>query len=103
MLEFLLCSMDNLVEAGLLMPPFLANVNPQKRAAERGEYKGKLKYTSLVLIVDKRMKRAKYEQFLLTLAGAYVDYKLYFPSWTSVVGFIELVYFTSMREIWLEA
>jgi hypothetical protein len=49
------------------------------------------------------MKRAKYEQFLLTLAGAYVDYKLYFPSWTSVVGFIELVYFTSMREIWLEA
>lgn len=96
---------DLLVQKGLLMPPFLANVNPSSLYdILRGELlleenqKGKLKFASLVEIWDKRIQRARYEQFLLELASVYEGYCLYFPAFLDFRGRIYRTGFLHFHE-----
>jgi len=46
----------------------------------------KFKFASLVGILDKRIQRARYEQFLLELATVYEGYTLYFPAFQDFKG-----------------
>jgi hypothetical protein len=79
-------SKNELVEAGLLMPAFLAKVNPTlvrnalKKELSSEEYKGKFRYSPLVHAIEKRMQRARFEEALLDLAYAYRGYTIYFPA-----------------------
>lgn len=92
MLYFIKDNMDQLSSAGLLLPPFLANVNPSLVRKElqtllsSGEYKDKLKYSTLEHIISKRIKRARYEQFLLSLASAYEGLRISFPAFMDFRG-----------------
>ena len=84
---------DLLVQKGLLMHPFLTNVNPsnmydilRKELQLPENKKAKFKYDTLVAILDKRIKRARYEQFLLELATVYEGFPLYFPAFLDFRG-----------------
>jgi len=52
----------------------------------KGEYKDKLKFSTMVDIMDERIKRARYEQFLLKLASAYDGYTFYLPAFIDCIG-----------------
>lgn len=81
-------SMHELVYAGLLMPPFLAQVKPKlvrqalKNELNSDRFKGKFRYSYMYRVIVKRIQRARYEQGLLALARAYVGYDIYFPAFT---------------------
>lgn len=86
-------SMDELVAGGLLMPPFLATIKSHKafRDAIKAElisdkYKGKLRFSSIMRIMYKRMQRARFEQALLTQARSYVGYEIDFPAFIDFRG-----------------
>lgn len=52
----------------------------------KGEYKDKFKFSTMVDIMDERIKRACYEQFLLKLASAYDGYTFYLPAFIDFIG-----------------
>jgi DNA-directed RNA polymerase len=91
-LSFLKENQDFLVQKGLLMPPFLANVISSdmydliRKELLEDNQKVKFKYDTLVGIMDKRIQRARYEQFLLELATVYEGYTLYFPAFLDFRG-----------------
>lgn len=77
LLDFIKSNQDFLVEKELLMPPMLANISPHtvynimRTEFSTGENKEKSKFSTNVDILDKRIQRARYEQFLIQLATAY--------------------------------
>lgn len=60
------------------MPPMLANVNPQavynilRDAMSEVDNIEEYKFSTLVSLLEKRIQRARYEQFLLQLASVWV-------------------------------
>lgn len=92
LLTFIKENQDLLVESGLLMPPILANVNPHSvYEILRGELlmnnnKEKYKLSTHVDILDKRIQRARYEQFLIQLATVYDGYTFYLPAFLDFRG-----------------
>lgn len=92
MLDFIEENVEQLYASGLLEPPFLASVKPSlvrkelKKVLSTGEYKGKFKYSTIWHILDRRIQRARYEQFLLSLAGAYDGYRIDFPAFMDFRG-----------------
>lgn len=85
-------SMHELVYAGLLMPPFLAQVKPKlvrqalKNELNSDRFKGKFRYSYMYRVIVKRIQRARYEQGLLALARAYVGYDIDFPAFIDFRG-----------------
>lgn len=101
---------DFLVQKGLLMHPFLTNVNPsnmydilRKELQLPENKKAKFKYDTLVAILDKRIQRARYEQFLLELATVYEAPCIFLLSWIFGDGSTERESCISMKETWQEA
>lgn len=105
MLEFLMNNKEKLEEAGLLMPSFLAKVDPARVRDEIGyllsteeSQDSELTFRGIARLVFKRMQEARYEQFLLKLAHGYKDHNIYFPAFIEA-GFLEQVSLTSMKGI----
>jgi hypothetical protein len=45
-----------------------------------GEYKGILRYSTVLQLRNKIIQRARYEQFILKNAESYAEYRIYFPA-----------------------
>jgi hypothetical protein len=92
MLHFLKSHQEDLSSLGLLMPPFLASVNPHlvygKLKEELTSYvdRKKFHFSHLVDMMDKRIQRARYEQFIIRLASAYEGYKFDLPAFIDLRG-----------------
>lgn len=52
----------------------------------KGEYKDKFKFSTMVDSLEERIKRARYEQFLLKLASAYDGYTFDLPAFIDFIG-----------------
>lgn len=91
MKEFIHNNMDSLVDAGMLMPTYLARVNISKlrRALQKFIDDNKYvsyKFTTLWSILDKRVQQARYEKYVMDLANMYEGYTLYFPAFIDFRG-----------------
>ena len=92
-LEFIIQNRDRLEELGLLMPRNLANVN-LREASDLLRYtyfldKGVQDICScnvLIMELVKRVQRARYEDFVITLAKAFRGFKMDFPAFMDFRG-----------------
>lgn len=77
---------EKLEEAGLLMPAFLATLDPVRVREEirallsNGEFKSDiLNYTNNAKVMDKRIQAARYEQFIISLMHTRAGLPYLFP------------------------
>lgn len=91
MLRFLPENPDILSQVGLLLPSWLAKVNPHivydilRKELSSIENK-KFKFNNLVAILDNRIQGARHEQFIIRLVRAYQDYGFDFPAFIDFRG-----------------
>lgn len=93
-LEFIRSNRDTLEEVGLLVRRGLARVNLQEASnLLRVSYynndegiKAVISFEKLMMEFFKRVQRARYEDFVLTLAHAYEGYKFYLPAFMDFRG-----------------
>lgn len=91
MLKFLLERKDVLEEFGLLMPSWLANVEPHiifriLREDLLETNNKQFKFSTLVKILDKRIQQARYEQLIIRIATAYEGLSFYLPAFLDFRG-----------------
>jgi hypothetical protein len=88
------------------MPSFLSNIRlhivyEKLRVEVSLANRKDLRFSELATILDKQVQRARYEEFLINLAIALEEYSFWFPAFIEV-GFIEQVFSTFMKGIWLD-
>jgi DNA-directed RNA polymerase len=91
MLKYLLDNKDVLEEFGLLMPSWLANVEPHiifriLREDLLETNNKQFKFSTLVKILDKRIQQARYEQLIIRIATAYEGLSFYLPAFLDFRG-----------------
>lgn len=90
-LGFIEENMTGLVDAGLLKPPYRSRVNISqlRRSLQRFLKENKYdeyRFSTLWVLLEKRVQQARYERFVLELAKAYDGYQLYFPAFIDFRG-----------------
>lgn len=93
-LRFIEMNRQCLEEKGLLMPKALAGVNPIEAsiilrdlyASNVNDIQKASSYNDLLNTLYKRVQRARYEHFVITLASAYEGYQIYLPAFMDFRG-----------------
>jgi len=93
MFRFIQYNKEYFTSVGLLLPSFLASVNSHMVYEELrlvlstdDEYQNKYQLSTLIDIMDQRIQRARYEQFIIRLASAYEGYTFYLPAFIDFRG-----------------